>query len=147
MKKNLTNVTLGLTPTHPIVTKNTMYFLSKARPLMGHFLKKVFFCPYEMSNTCKNFWNPFFKNIFYNNQRALSLSLFKNESKSLVYKFFPINILHFSLYMYALLTYLCLIFLFEQNLLRSDWNRYETLMSRQYLWIMIWIKDPLSDLE
>ena len=42
----------------PIVTKNTMYFFSETRPLLGHFLKKSVFCPPEMSNTCKNFQNP-----------------------------------------------------------------------------------------
>ena len=45
-------------PPPPIVTKNTMYFFSETRPLLGHFLKKSVFCPLEMSNTCKNFQNP-----------------------------------------------------------------------------------------
>ena len=29
-------------------------FFSETGPLLGHILKKVFFCPNEMSNTCKN---------------------------------------------------------------------------------------------
>ena len=42
----------------PIVMKNTMYFFLKLDHYWGTFWKKVFFCPYEMSNTCKNIWNP-----------------------------------------------------------------------------------------
>ena len=41
----------GLTPLPPIVTKNTMYFFSETRPLLGHFLKKSVFHLIEMSKS------------------------------------------------------------------------------------------------
>ena len=55
-KKNVTNVTSGLTPPPPPnVTKNTCIFFKKLDHYWGTFAKKNFLAPQKGQNTCKNF--------------------------------------------------------------------------------------------